>query len=120
MGNFLRVIAPYRYQGAWVFDDPDVGLAREPFVFGADAMLDWLAETIPDADDGFLLYFAAAPFPGAQLKLLWMREEYEGNWYRLEEPPMEGWLCPALLKYFAEAPKEIYLRAEPKKATVQE
>jgi hypothetical protein len=26
---------------------------------------------------------------------------------------MEGWLCPALLKYFSTAPREIYLKVEP-------
>ena len=26
----------------------------------------------------------------------------------------EGWLCPALLKYFAEPPKELYFQVEPK------
>ncbi len=30
--NALLVIAPYKYQGAWVFDDPAVGLSREPFI----------------------------------------------------------------------------------------
>lgn len=27
---------------------------------------------------------------------------------------MEGWLCPALFKYFDETPKETYVKAEPK------
>jgi len=27
---------------------------------------------------------------------------------------MEGWLCPAMFKYFAEPPKEIHVKAEPK------
>ena len=27
---------------------------------------------------------------------------------------MEGWLCPALFKYFDKAPSEIYVKAEPK------
>jgi hypothetical protein len=27
---------------------------------------------------------------------------------------MEGWLCPALFKYFAEAPQELYAQFEPK------
>jgi hypothetical protein len=26
---------------------------------------------------------------------------------------MEGWLCPALFKYFDRAPDRLYLRAEP-------
>jgi hypothetical protein len=44
----------------------------------------------------------------------WRRGEYGGNWYYSEEYEAEGWLCPALLKYFADAPEEIYVRAEPK------
>ena len=28
------------------------------------------------------------------------------------DPPMEGWLCPALFRYFPEAPDEIYVKAE--------
>ena len=32
----------------------------------------------------------------------------------MEKPPMEGWLCPALLKYYREAPKELYVKADPK------
>jgi hypothetical protein len=41
-----------------------------------------------------------------------VREELEGNWYRWDAHGIEGWLCPALFKYFAEAPEKIYCRAE--------
>jgi hypothetical protein len=47
------------------------------------------------------------------VKLEWKREEYGGNWYFSSEFKMEGWLCPALFKYFDNAPKEIYVKAEP-------
>ena len=30
--NEINVISPYKHHGMWVFDDPDVGLNREPFV----------------------------------------------------------------------------------------
>ena len=36
MSNSLRVIAPFKYEGMWVFDDPTVGLDKEPFVSGAE------------------------------------------------------------------------------------
>jgi hypothetical protein len=39
--------------------------------------------------------------------------DMEGNWYRVDEPPSEGWLCPALFKYFDEAPRELFVKAEP-------
>ncbi|HEX7862467.1 MAG TPA: DUF6717 family protein [Verrucomicrobiae bacterium] len=111
--NSLFVIAPYRYNGMWVFDDEDVGLVREPFVSGIDVMIDRLVANIPNAEKGFRLIFSPEPFPGYSVKLEWRRTEYGGNWYFSPEYKMEGWLCPALFKYFKEAPRELYGRAEP-------
>ncbi len=113
MTNAIRVIAPYWYQGTWVFDDPAVDLVREPFVSGVPKMIDRMVGDIPDARSGFRLTFSAAPFPGFQQELTRLREEFGGNWYRTDEPPAEGWLCPALFKYFDQAPEKIYVRVDP-------
>ena len=110
--NAISVIVPYKYEGTWVFDDPAVGLVREPFVSGIDVMLDRLTANIPNAEKGFRLLFSAKPFPGHTVKLEWRREEFEGNWYFSPQFQMEGWLCPALFKYFTQAPRELYARAE--------
>ena len=112
--NAIGIIVPYKYEGMWVFDDPAVGLVREPFVSGIDTMIDRLVASIPDADRGFRLLFSASPFPGYTVKLEWRREEYGGNWYYSPQFDMEGWLCPALFKYFDAAPRELYGRAEAK------
>ena len=112
--NSLFVIAPYKYEGMWVFDDPAVGLSREPFIAGIDTMIDKFVTAIPDADKGFRAIFGAAQFPGADFKLEWRRGESGGNWYYSDQFKMEGWLCPALLKYFPSAPQEIYVKVEPK------
>ena len=101
-------------EGVWVFDDPARGLVREPFVAGADKMIDRVVADIPHAAKGFTLTFSATPFPGHQYRLDWLRQEDGGNWYASEQLDMEGWLCPALFKYFTEAPRELYARAEPK------
>ena len=53
MANVMMVISPYWYQGTWVFDDPKVGLEREPFVVGVPEMIDHLVRDIPNARDGF-------------------------------------------------------------------
>ena len=37
-----------------------------------------------------------------------------GNWYYSEDFTVEGWLCPALFKYFDKAPEEIYAKFEEK------
>jgi hypothetical protein len=95
------------------FVDPEVGLKQEPFVEGVPEMIDDLVVNIPNARRGFRLLFSASPFPGSQRKLTRLREEFGGWWYASDRPRMEGWLCPALLRYFDEAPEEIYVKAEP-------
>jgi hypothetical protein len=112
--NSLMVIAPYKHDGMWVFDDPAVGLSKEPFIAGIDTMIDKMTAQIPNAERGFRAIFSAAPFPGWAEKLEWRREESGGNWYYSDHYKMEGWLCPALFKYFATAPREIYVKPEPK------
>ena len=113
--NAISVLFPYKYEGMWVFDDPAVGLQREPFVFGIDEIITTVVVSIPNADQGFRLLFSPTPFPGYMVKLEWRREEYGGNWYYCAQLDKEGWLCPALFKYFEKAPPELYAKAEPKK-----
>jgi len=110
--NALIVIAPYRYAGTWVFDDPSRGLNKEPFVAGIPQMIDKMTADIPNAAKGFRLIFSTKPFPGYTHKLIWKRKDTVGNWYYSEEFKTEGWLCPALFKFFKEPPKEIYAKAE--------
>jgi hypothetical protein len=111
--NSIIVIKPYRYSGTWVFDDPEVGLMREPFVSGVPEMIDRLVRHIPSATGGFRLLFSASPFPGYQAAFEYVRDEMGGAWYRSEDAPeMEGWLCPALFRYFPEPPPRIYAKAE--------
>lgn len=114
MANQIQVIAPYWADDCqtWVFDDPRRGLVQEPFVSGVPEMINELVQDIPDARQGFRMLFSTAPFPGWQRRLTWVREELGGNWYRSDDPPREGWLCPALFRYFAEAPRELYVKAE--------
>jgi hypothetical protein len=112
--NALMVIMPYRHAGTWVFDDASVGLKQEPFVAGIPEMIDAMVVDIPDAEKGFRLLFSAQPFPGYTHKLEWRRGDSNGNWYYCEQYGREGWLCPGLFKYYDEAPKEIYVKAEKK------
>lgn len=112
--NALNVIAPYKYLGMWVFDDPRVGLVQEPFVSGADTMIDRVAADIPGAEDGFMMLFSAAPFPGHQFQLAWRRAESGGNWYHASELNVEGWLCPALFRYFEAAPAQLFVQIKPR------
>ena len=116
MVNALTVINPYKYEGMWVFDDERAGLVREPFIAGADVLIDKALEAkgIKNGDKGFRLIFSAGEFPGYDFMFRWVREGDGGNWYYSDDFDMEGWLCPALFAYFDLAPKQIYAKFEEK------
>jgi hypothetical protein len=112
--NVINVIEPYRYLGMWVFDDPRVGLLAEPFVGGADTMIDRVVADLPHAEKGFIMVFSGTPFPGHQFRLEWVREDGTGNVYYSRDLDAEGWLCPALLRYFEKVPQEIFVQLKAK------
>ena len=116
--NAIMAIYPYKDSGLWVFDDERAGLDKEPFISGADTLIERALEAfgIPDGEKGFRLVFSAGEFPGYNLELRWVREGEGGNWYRSEEFDMDGWLCPALFKYFETPPKRIFAKFEKKPA----
>ena len=112
--NSILVIHPYKWQGMWVFDDDRVGLVKEPFIAGADTVIERMVADIPDAENGFTLVFSARPFAGYQTEFQWRREEDGGNWYYSPALDIEGWLCPALFGYFAQTPDRVYAQFKPK------
>ncbi len=90
------------------------GLVQEAFVGGADNIIDLLTGShIPDADNGFVLLFSGAEFPGSQHHVEWKREERNGNIYYSPALQVEGWLCPALLRYFERAPDKLFIQVKP-------
>lgn len=114
--NALFAIHPYFDQGLWVFDDPGRGLVKEPFVSGMPEMIERATGRLPDPADGFTAVFSARSFPGANIELERMRQESGGWWYRWAATGQEGWLCPALFQYFAEAPPRIFVQVQPRRA----
>jgi len=111
-GNALLVIEPYRAGREWRFDEPLLHLKGEPFVQGVSEMIDKMVVGIPGSDKKVRLIFSQCPFPGSQWRLDRLRGEDGGNWYFSEDYQMQGWLCPALFKFFPRAPAHIYVRAE--------
>ena len=67
--NSIQAIHPYYHEGLWVFDDAAVDLVKEPFVGGADRIMDVISEQVPDGKNGFTLVFSSRPFPGHQITL---------------------------------------------------
>lgn len=110
--NGINIIKPYRYLDMWVFDDELRGIVQEPFINGADSILDIWAKNLSSIStvNSFLILFSEKPFPDYQYEISWIRKEFEGNWYKFAELNMDGWLCPALFKYFNKMPNEIFIR----------
>jgi len=130
MANVLNVIQPYWYANCWVFDDASKGLEKESLEGrfeaelreimvlarlvggGVTRMIDYLVKDIPNARSGFILLFSSQPFAGYQVEITRVREEYGGYWYKAKDEGAEGWLCPALFRYFETAPESLYIKAE--------
>ncbi len=114
--NEINVIQPYRYLDMWVFDDPGVGLSAEPFVGGADTIIDAVTAHIPNAGRGFVMVFSGTAFPNHHYRLEWRRADGAGNIYYSLDLDAEAWLCPALLRYFDQRPPELYVQIKPRAA----
>ena len=114
--NQINTILPYRSMGGWAFDDNAVGLDREPFVAGADKAIDKIVEHLGIETDKIKMTFSKDKFPEHDVKLEYLMDDMfeDGQFYSIDDDnfDLELWLCPALLKYFDEAPKEIYVKVE--------
>tara|TARA_Y100001934_G_scaffold262275_1_gene336546 strand:- start:512 stop:835 length:324 start_codon:yes stop_codon:yes gene_type:complete len=99
--------------GFWVYDDSSFGVKQQPFVFGADLILEKMAAQVKCVGDRFNIVFSSIPFPGSEFCLGFVREETEGFVYRWEEKNLQGWLSPSLRNYFPEPPPNIYLQLLP-------
>lgn len=118
--NSIYAIHPYLWNGLWVFDDKVHGLDREPFVAGANTVIDMATAHIPDAKDGFNLLFSSSPFPPMTadsqvivLKLVEESNDRTGSTYVCEQFDLQAWLCPALYRYYDKAPEYIYAQFLP-------
>lgn len=124
--NCVTTIHPYVYHGQWVFDDESRGLDKEAFVSGADSIMDMLYLTARGAEEAFIpdeaqfsLRFSDTAFKGHKYKFDWVEDndmEYnddQWNHYIEQTTGISGWLCPALLAFFHEAPRHIYVEPTP-------
>lgn len=108
------VINPYkdRVLEQWVFDAPNLGLIKEPFVCGADELLVKMAnnQNVEHPESGFKVLFSDNPFPNYQFELQFHRPEHTGVWYKCPKlDDAKGWLCPATKLFFNGFPTNIYV-----------
>jgi hypothetical protein len=111
------VINVYKDSGAWVFDDPERGFLREPFVFGMDALLERFTSALPSLGRDFQLVFSSERLPEIMGVLIREGADAGGYWYSAPSYDLRGWMGDKGLKrYFPEAPPMIYVLGRPKDA----
>lgn len=114
--NSIVTIIIHKKGSCWVFDDPAVGLTQEPFVCGMNEILEyWMKEdgVLERAlADGIQVIASNREFPDARHEMRWSREECGGTWYHTSDRTprgLNGWLCPALNKYFDPSPERLHV-----------
>lgn len=90
-------------------------MAQEPFVSGVPETIDDLARDIPDVGVEFSAVVVIPAISELSAYAAWVREEMGGNWCKANDPPTEGWVWPALFRYFARPPTEFFVMAESEK-----
>jgi uncharacterized protein DUF6717 len=116
MNNSIFSIEVYKHQGMWVFDDDRVGLVKEPFVAGADTLIDKLYLSVSRDTASFMvvprltLIFSDQEFPSHKLMITKCEHELSsGTTYYCPLYNHDLWLCPALNLYYPVSPEIIYV-----------
>jgi len=108
--NSIFAINPYKWKGMWVFDDPSVQLKKEPFVQGADTLLDILTNNGNEC----VLLFSTIDVPGFEHTINKTGNLSGGTTYNYKTDKINHdlWLCPALLKYYNNPPEKIHFKVK--------
>lgn len=98
------VIRPYRKAARWYFDDPSVGLEAEPLTDGVPELLDaW-------GRDRLTVWFHNGPVAGANHVLSFLYSDRGSSVYEVDAGIRTCMLCPALMKYFTDPPRTLFVR----------
>lgn len=112
--NSIFIIEPYKVGNTWAFDDEKRGLIQEPFVGGFGPIIKKiLIDKFGESKDKFVLIFSHIPFPEYDFQLKKGLDLNNGSFYMLDGLNLEGWLCPALRKYYTQdLPSDVYIKIE--------
>ena len=111
--NSIFVIYPFRKHGTWVFNDEVKNLVEEPFVFGADIIINKIVNDINCQQCKFIFSTSELPEYDTVLEKVNTNSKINiGTYYRCSKTKLVGWLCPALSLYYKESPEKIYVKIE--------
>lgn len=107
MKNQIYYIEPFKKGDLWVFNDETTGLVEEPFISGIPEIINYY---VGKKVSKIGLLFSKAMFPEYTTKLQKKKSEFGGAWYTDYNNGLEGWLCPALFRYFEKAPNRLFVK----------
>ena len=104
--NTVNILNIYKTKsGIWCFDDADLSIVAEPFVGEINLICDFLAKGKKE----LTVYISEKKIPDSDVIL---NQTEQKDWYqtKVSGSNIEGWLCPCLLNYFKDYPKQIYVK----------
>lgn len=99
-------IDPYLEDGSWYFDDPKVGLVHEPLTDGVPELLALICDGEPER---CRLLFHDTKIGQPMITLVRDGSYLGSSVYHDPVTKQECLLCPALLRYFSQAPEVMYV-----------
>ena len=98
-------VSVYKLAGEWYMDDQVKGIFMEPLVRGVPDIIEFLVRKRDRLNVGFSSHRKHS----LDVNLIKGHFDDGGCWYQLEGTELKGWLCPILLRYFREAPENLYV-----------
>lgn len=103
--NQVNVLHIFKEDGIWMFNDKDIGIYKEPFVSLMNPIIESIVKT-----NKFTAFISKDPMPYTVILDRINNKVDMIGYYQLRGTKMIGWLCPCLLNYFIDYPKEIYVK----------
>lgn len=107
--NSIFTIAPYKFGTLYVFDVEEWGVIKEAFLSQATEYLKRLSNNA----EKMTAVFSDKSFPEAHEIEYISGDESTGTMWWSEEFSMELYLCPFTYRYWATAPRSIYVSVYP-------
>ena len=112
--NQINVLHIFKEDGVWMFNDGDIDIYKEPFISSMNPIIESMVK-----GDKFIAFISKDPMPYTLIldridkRQKWLNNNIDmiGH-YKLRGTKLIGWLCPCLLNYFTDYPKEIYVKIE--------
>ena len=107
----MMTLTIYKNNGVWMFDDPEKGIEKEPFVDGFSELIDFVLKEFnlfQGSHRGIDIEFSLNRDRPEMIKIEKI-QNLDDDWASYKYKNMIGSLCPVTLKYFGKHPDSFYV-----------